>query len=366
MIVGVPEEIKTEERRVAITPAGVAAMVAHKHSVLIQRGAGVGSGISDRDFQQAGAKLVSKAADVWNSSEMVIKVKEPIGPEIDLLRPDLLLFTYLHLAADRDLTQRMMHSKCTGVAYETIELPDGSLPLLTPMSEVAGKLSAQVGAWCLETENGGSGVLLAGVSGVAPARVVIIGAGVSGSCACEIAVGMGALVTILDISPKRLRYIHDIHRGQVVTLMSNRANIATEVARADLLIGAVLIPGARAPKLVTREMVKSMRPGSALIDISVDQGGCIETTRATTHAEPTFVKYGVVHYCVANMPGIVPRTSTYALTNVTLSYALELADKGFGRAIAENQPLKLGVNVHQGRVTCPGVAEAFNLKLSEL
>jgi alanine dehydrogenase len=266
------------------------------------------------------------------------------------------------LAAAKDLTFEMLRSNCVGIAYETIQLADGSLPLLTPMSEVAGKLAPQVGAWCLEASNGGSGVLLAGVSGVAPAKVAIIGAGVSGSCACEIAVGMGAQVSILDIDPARLRYIHDIHRGKIITLMSNHGNIDQAVADSDLVIGAVLIAGAKAPKLVTADMIKRMRPGSAIVDISVDQGGCVETTKATTHVHPTFVKFGVVHYCVANMPGIVPRTSTYALTNATLNYVLELANKGFARAVAENEALRKGINIYKGKVTCDGVAQAYQMK----
>ncbi len=361
MIVGVPKEIKTEEKRVAMTPSGVSALVAHGHKVVIEKSAGVGSGITDEAYVRAGAKILPKAAEVWNAADLVVKVKEPLPSEYKFLKNQL-LFTYLHLAAAKELTFEMIKSNGIGIAYETIQLEDGSLPLLTPMSEVAGKLAPQVGAQCLEASHGGSGVLLAGVSGVAPAKVAIVGAGVSGSCACEIAVGMGAQVTILDISPARLRYIHDIHRGKVITLMSNHGNIEQAVIDADLVIGAVLIAGAKAPKLVTADMIKRMRPGSAVVDISVDQGGCIETTHATTHLNPTFRKYDVVHYCVANMPGIVPRTSTYALTNATLSYVLELADKGFTRAVAENDALRKGINIYKGKVTCKPVAEAFKLK----
>jgi len=363
MIIGVPKEIKTEEKRVAITPAGVAALTTHGHKVVIEKRAGMGSGITDDAYKQVGAKILPKAADVWKQADMIMKVKEPLNVEYKYMK-NKLIFTYLHLAAVKELTLAMLKSNCIGIAYETIELPDGSLPLLTPMSEVAGKLAPQVGAWCLEASNGGSGVLLAGVSGVAPAKVAIIGAGVSGSCACEIAVGMGAQVTILDIDPARLRYIHDIHQGKVITLMSNHGNIEQAVNEADLVIGAVLITGAKAPKLVTKEMIKKMRPGSAIVDISVDQGGCIETTKATTHTNPTFNKYGVVHYCVANMPGIVPRTSTYALTNATLSYALELANKGFEKAVVENEALRKGINVCHGKLTYKGVADAFKLKYS--
>jgi len=361
MNIGVPKEIKTEEKRVAITQSGVRAFSAHNHTVLIEKNAGIGSGIADSDFVAAGAKILDSAEEVWGETDMVIKVKEPLPPEYPLMK-NKLLFTYLHLAAAEELTREMLSLDCTGIAYETIELPDHSLPLLMPMSEVAGKLAPQVGAHCLQASTGGSGILLAGVSGVAPAKVVIIGAGVSGSCACEIALGMGARVTILDINPARLRYLHDVHHGRPITLMSNRGNLESSVREADLVIGAVLIAGAKAPKLVTEKMIKTMAPGSAVVDISVDQGGCIETTKATTHQEPTFIKHGVVHYCVANMPGIVPRTSTYALTNSTLSYALELAEKGFERAVKENEPLRKGINTFMGRVTCKGVAEAWNLR----
>jgi len=361
MIIGVPKEIKTEEKRVAITPSGVSALAAHGHRVIVEKTAGIGSGIGDEAYLAAGAKILPKAAEVWKAADMVLKVKEPLTSEYKFLK-DKLIFTYLHLAAAKELTCEMMRSNCIGIAYETIQLADGSLPLLIPMSEVAGKLAPQVGAWCLEASNGGSGVLLAGVSGVAPAKVTIIGAGISGSCACEIAVGMGAQVTILDISPARLRYTHDIHQGKVITLMSNRGNIEQAVAEADLVIGAVLIAGAKAPKLVTADMIRRMRPGSAIVDISVDQGGCVETTKATTHLNPTFKKFGVVHYCVANMPGIVPRTSTYALTNATLNYVLELANKGFKRAVAENEALRKGINIFRGKVACNGVAEAFHMK----
>lgn len=363
MIIGVPKEIKTEEKRVAITPAGVSALLSHGHQVVVQKNAGLGSQITDQDFINVGAKVLPKAADVWRQADMVLKVKEPQRSEYKYMK-DKLIFTYLHLAAEKELTAAMLKSNCIGIAYETIQLADRSLPLLIPMSEVAGKLAPQVGAWCLEANNGGSGVLLAGVSGVAPAKVAIIGAGVSGSCACEIALGMGAQVTILDLNAGRLRYIHDIHQGKVITLMSNHGNIEQAVAEADLVIGAVLIAGAKAPKLVTREMVKNMKPGSAVVDISVDQGGCIETTKATNHRDPTFIKYGVVHYCVANMPGIVPQTSTYALTNATINYVLELADKGFAQAVAENEALRLGINTYHGKVTCRGVADAFRMKCS--
>ncbi|HPM78559.1 MAG TPA: alanine dehydrogenase [bacterium] len=361
MIIGVPKEIKTEEKRVAITPAGVSTLTSHGHTVYVQKDAGVGSQIDDQAYVKAGAKILPKAADVWGKADMIMKVKEPLSSEYKFMK-NKLIFTYLHLAAAKELTKAMVDANCIGIAYETIELADGSLPLLTPMSEVAGKLAPQVGSWCLEACNGGSGVLLAGVSGVAPAKVAIIGGGVSGSCALEIALGMGAQVTILDINPARLRYLHDIHQGRIVTMMSNPSNITAACREADLVIGAVLIPGAKAPKLVTKEMIKEMKPGSAIVDISVDQGGCVETTVATTHSEPTFIKYGVVHYCVANMPGIVPRTSTYALTNVTINYALALANKGFAKAVAEDEALYKGINIYKGQVTYKAVAEAFNMK----
>jgi alanine dehydrogenase len=361
MIVGVPKEIKTDENRVAITPAGVSAFVGHGHTVLIEKDAGIGSGITDDAYVNAGAEICSDVKQLWERSAMIVKVKEPLEPEFPLMRKDQVIFTYLHLAADRGLTEKLMEKKVVGIAYETIQLEDGSLPLLAPMSEVAGRLSIQMGAYCLEAKNGGSGVLLPGVSGVAPAKVVIIGAGISGTSACFVAVGIGARVSILDINPSRLAYVHDIMRGHVSTLMSNPASIEEEIASADLVVGAVLIPGARAPKLVTRDMLHNMRRGSALVDIAVDQGGCCETTRPTTHRNPTYIEEGVVHYCVANMPGAVPRTSTYALTNTTLRYGLELADKGWEKAIEKDPILKKGVNIAGGKVTHMCVAEAFEM-----
>jgi alanine dehydrogenase len=359
MIVGIPKEIKTDENRVAITPAGVSVFAGNSHEVLVEKEAGVGSGICDEAYVKAGATICDDVQEIWDRSDMIIKVKEPLEPEFPLMREGQVIFTYLHLAADRQLTEKLMEKKVVAIAYETIQLGDGSLPLLAPMSEVAGRLSIQMGAYCLEAKNGGSGILLPGVSGVPPAKVVIIGAGIAGANACSVAVGIGATVSILDINPVRLRYIHDIMRGHVSTLMSNPANIEESVASADLIIGAVLIPGARAPKLVTREMLRNMRRGSALVDIAVDQGGCCETSRPTTHRNPTYIEEGIVHYCVANMPGAVPKTSTYALTNATLQYGLELADKGWKRAIAEDHILKNGVNVANGSVTHEGVADAF-------
>jgi len=366
MIIGVPKEIKTEEKRVAITPAGVSAFVGQKHTVLIEKNAGIGSGIPDKLYKAAGAKILPTAMDIWKRAEMIIKVKEPLKKEFPLMREGQIIYTYFHLAAARALTLALMKRKVIAIAYETIELPDGSLPLLAPMSEVAGRLSIQVGAQCLEAKAGGMGILLGGVSGVKPAEVVIIGAGIAGANACQIAVGMGAHVTILDINAARLGYISDIMQGHVTTLMSNQANIEEEVTQADLVIGAVLITGAKAPKLITRALVKRMKPGSAFVDIAVDQGGCSETTRPTTHAKPTYIVDDVVHYCVANMPGAVPCTSTYALTNATLSYGLEIAKKGWEKAIRENEALRKGVNVAGGKVTYPGVAEAFGLECAKV
>jgi len=366
MIVGVPKEIKIDEKRVAMTPAGVSAFVGHEHEVLIEAGAGDGSGIDDDAYIKAGANICADVEEVWGRSDMVVKVKEPLDPEFTRMRENQVIFTYLHLAADRGLTEKLMEKEVVAIAYETIQLSNGALPLLAPMSEVAGRLSVQMGAFCLEAKNGGSGILLPGVSGVPPAKVVIIGAGIAGANACFVAAGMGARVSILDINPIRLGYVRDVLQGHVSTVMSNPANIEEEVESADLVIGAVLIPGARAPKLVTREMLKRMRRGSALVDIAVDQGGCCETTRPTTHRDPVYIEEGIVHYCVANMPGAVPRTSTYALTNATLQYGLELADKGWKRATQDNPMLKKGVNVVGGKVTHAGGAEAFGLDCEEL
>jgi alanine dehydrogenase len=360
--VGVPKEIKTDENRVALTPSGVAALIGHGHGVMVERGAGRGSSIDDGAYAAAGATL-GGADEVWNGSEMILKVKEPLPEEYPHLRPELILFTYLHLAANEELTRVLIERRVRAIAYETIQLDDGSLPLLSPMSEVAGRLAVQVGAWCLQATNGGRGVLLSGVAGVRPCSVVILGAGIAGTSACQVAVGLGAQVSILDIHPTRLRYVHDILGGHVTTVMSNRANIEEEVAGADLVIGTVLIPGAKAPKLLTRATVRSMRPGSALVDVSIDQGGCAETSRPTSHHDPTYVEEGVVHYCVTNMPGAVPHTATYALTNATLSYALALADRGFDAAVASDPALARGVNVADGAVRHPGVAAAFGLSV---
>jgi alanine dehydrogenase len=357
--VGVPREIKVDESRVALTPAGAAAFRAHGHRVLIQSGAGVGSSLPDMLYIDAGAELVDDPAELWSTSDLILKVKEPVGPELALLRPNLAIFTYLHLAANEELTRALVASGATALAYETLQLDDLSLPLLAPMSEVAGRLSIQVGAWCLEHHNGGRGVLLSGASGVRPGKVAILGAGIAGTSACQVAVGMGADVSILDVNPARLRYVHDILGGHVTTVMSNRANLEEEALAADLVVSSVLIPGARAPRLLSREVIGAMRPGSALVDLSIDQGGTAQTSRPTTHAAPIYVDSGVVHYCVTNMPGIVPHTSTHALTNVTLSYALALADGGIHSAIVASEPLQRALNVDRGDIVHPAVRAAF-------
>lgn len=366
MIVGIPKEIKEEEKRVAIAPSGVSAFVTHGHKVLVEKGAGLGSGILDRVYEGAGARLMESAEEVWQQAGLIMKVKEPQASEFQFLRSGLILYTYLHLAASEKVAKILCSKKITAVAYETIQLEDGSLPLLTPMSEVAGRLALQVGAWCLQSENGGRGILLGGASGVRPGKVVILGAGISGSNACQVAAGMGAYVSILDVNPSKLRYIHDILGGHVTTLMSNRANIEEEVVDADLVIGSVLIPGAKAPKLLSRNLVKLMKPGAAFVDISIDQGGCAETSRPTSHHHPIYIEEEVVHYCVTNMPAIVPNTSTYALTNATLSYGLEIADKGFPKAFRENGALARGLNTYGGKITHTGVATAFGLSLTPL
>jgi alanine dehydrogenase len=350
--------VKEEENRVALTPSGVGALVAHGHTVLVERGAGEGSSLPDALYADAGARIADDAAAVWGEAELVLKVKEPQPEEYPLLRPGLVLFTYLHLAAMPALVKVLQERRVRALAYETLQLEDGSLPLLAPMSEVAGRLSVQAGAWCLQAQNGGRGVLVSGASGVRPAHVVILGAGIAGTNACRVAVGVGAHVSILDIDPGKLRYVHDILGGHVTTVMSNRANIEEEVLSADLVIGTVLIPGALAPKLISRALVRGMRRGAALVDISIDQGGCAETSRPTTHANPTYVEEGVVHYCVTNMPGVVPHTSTYALTNATLSYALLIADKGLAAALRASRPLRHAANVIDGQITHPGVAAA--------
>lgn len=340
-----------------MTPAGVVTLTSAGHEVFIETGAGLGSSFTDEDYLNAGAKIVETAREAWNQ-DMVMKVKEPIQSEYEYFKEGLILFTYLHLAPEFELTQALLDNKVVGIAYETVQLPNRSLPLLTPMSEVAGKMSVQIGAQYLEKMNGGTGILLGGVSGVQRGKVTVIGGGMAGTNAARVAIGMGADVTILDVSPERLRQIDDIFGRSVQTLMSNPYNIAQSVKDSDLVIGSVLIPGAKAPKLVTEEMVKSMRPGSVIVDIAIDQGGSFETTdRVTTHDDPIYIKHGVVHYAVANMPGAVPRTSTIALTNNTVPYALQIASKGYKKACIENEALKKGINTLDGHVVYKAVAE---------
>ncbi len=359
MIVGVPKEIKDNEYRVAATPGGVELLVHSGHRVLVETGAGVGSGFQDEEYVRAGATIVSSHEDAYRQADMVMKVKEPLPSEYPLLRQGLLLFTYLHLAAAPELTKVMLDQEVTGVAYETVELPDRSLPLLIPMSEVAGRMAVQVAAHYLEEPHGGRGKLLGGVPGVRPSDVVIIGAGTVGTNAAQIALGMGAHVVLIDRDLPRLRYLAEVLHGSLTTLSSNPRNIADAVAVADVVIGSVLIPGAKAPKLVTREMISSMKPGSVVIDVAVDQGGCIETSHVTSHSDPTYLVDGVIHYAVPNMPGAVPRTSTYALSNATLPYATKLATLGFRDAVRQMPDLAKGVNVYRGHVTHRAVAEAF-------
>lgn len=367
LVVGVPKEIKNNENRVALTPGGAGMLQMSGHRVLVEEGAGIGSGFSDEDYKQEGATIIAHAAEVWAQSDMIMKVKEPMPAEYGYFKEGQILFTYLHLAAAGDLAAQLLEKKVTGIAYETIQMPNGSLPLLTPMSEVAGRMSVQIGAHYLEKFYGGRGILLGGVPGVPPADVIILGGGIVGTNAAKMALGLGANVVIIERSADRMRALDDIFGGHLRTLMSNPYNIASAVQKADLLIGAVLIPGARAPRLVTEAMVQSMKPGAVIVDVAVDQGGSIETIdRVTTHSDPTYEKFGVLHYAVANMPGAVPRTSTLALTNVTLPYALELANKGLTQALTENYTLQLGVNTYKGSVTHPAVAEALGMPYTKL
>ncbi len=367
MRVGVLKEIKAYENRVAMTPAGVSAMVKAGHQVFVEKDAGKGSGFEDAEFVAAGATILPTNVDVWAGCDMIMKVKEPLPPEYELFREGQIIFTYLHLAPEPELTRKLVEKKVIAIAYETVELPNRSLPLLTPMSEVAGRMAVQIGAHFLEKAHGGRGVLLGGVPGVAPGNVVIVGGGVVGTNAAKMAVGLGANVTILDLSADRLRYLDDIFQGRLQTRVSNEYVIAAAVAKADLVIGAVLIPGARAPKLVTTEMVKNMTPGAVIVDVAIDQGGSVETIdRVTTHMDPVYEKFGVIHYSVANMPGAVPRTSTYGLTNVTLPYALQLANKGWKKALNENPALAKGANVVAGHVTYQAVAEAHGIEYTSL
>jgi alanine dehydrogenase len=361
MIVGVPSEVKDNEYRVALTPGGVEMLTQHGHTVLVQAGAGEGSGFADSEFAGSGATIVPAPAEVWSEADMVVKVKEPVAAEYDFLREGLVLFTYLHLAADAALTQRLLETGTTSIGYETVALDNGQLPLLTPMSEVAGRMAIQVGAHYLEKMNGGRGKLLGGVPGVRAADVVIIGGGTVGTNAAQVALGLGAHTIIVDLNLDRLRYLSEMLHGHLTTLSSNPRNISRAVERADLLIGAVLIPGARAPHLVTREMVGQMHAGSVVVDVAIDQGGCVETIRPTSHSQPVFLVNGVVHYGVTNMPGAVPRTSTYALSNATLPYAVLLAEQGFRQAVARSQPLARGVNTYAGHVTHQAVADSVDL-----
>ena len=366
MIVGVPTEVKDNEYRVAATPEGVRELVHAGHSVVVQSGAGVGSALPDADFTSAGAQVLPDADAVFAHADMILKVKEPQPPEFERFREGQILFTYLHLAADESLTRFLLERSVAGVAYETVQLPDGRLPLLAPMSEIAGRMAPHCGASNLERPKGGRGVLMGGASGVAPAHVVVLGAGMAGTNAAWIAAGMEAEVTIIDKNVERLRFVDQIWRGRIQTVMSSRLAVERLVTSADLVIGAVLIPGAKAPRLVTEEMVAHMPPGSVVVDISIDQGGCFETSHMTTHSEPTYVVHDVVHYCVGNMPGAVPRTSTYALTNVTIPYALEIANRGLEDAIRHDPTLAFGVNVYGGHVTNAGVADAHGLTSTPL
>ncbi|HMW32788.1 MAG TPA: alanine dehydrogenase [bacterium] len=361
MIIGVPKEIKTKENRVGLLPVGVAELKKHGHTVIVENNAGVGSGFDNDAYVKAGAEIVPTPKDVYGRADMIVKVKEPIKPEYELIRENQVVFTYFHFAADRALTEAMIKSKCIAIAYETVQRSDRKLPLLDPMSEVAGRMAVHAGAKYLEKTFGGRGLLLSGVPGTEPATVVVIGGGVVGTNAAKIAAGFGARVIMMDIDLYRLRYLDDIMPKNVHTMMSNSYNIAEVIKHADLVIGAVLIPGAKAPHLITRDMLKTMKPGAVIVDVAVDQGGCVETTKPTTHEEPIYNIDGIVHYCVANMPGAVPFTSTVALTNATLPYAVQLANKGWEKAVKENHELLLGCNILNGKVVYKGVADAFDL-----
>ena len=366
MIIGVPRETKTNENRVALVPAGCEALVAAGHSVLLEKGAGMGSGFSDDAYAAVGARLAASAGEIWSAADMILKVKEPTAAERPLIRKGQVIYTYFHFAADADLTRAFLASGAVAIAYETVQLPGGELPLLTPMSEVAGRMAVQEGAKYLERVFGGSGILLGGVPGVAPGEVLIIGGGVVGINAAKMAAGLGAHVVILDVSLPRLRYLDDVLPANVDTAYSNRHNILDAISRADLVIGAVLEPGAKAPHLLRRIDLARMKPGSVIVDVAVDQGGCVETIRPTTHENPTYVVDGIIHYAVTNMPGAVPRTSTLALTNATLPYAIELARQGWKAACRADRALRLGLNVVDGKVVYPGVAEAFGMPLVDV
>ncbi|OZI06929.1 alanine dehydrogenase [Siphonobacter sp. BAB-5385] len=364
MIIGVPKEIKNNENRVALTPAGVAEFKKSGHDVYVQATAGLGSGITDAEYVHAGATILPTIEDVYEIAEMIVKVKEPIASEYALIKPNQLLFTYFHFASSQELTHAMLESGAICLAYETVEKTDRSLPLLVPMSEVAGRMAVQEGAKYLEKPMGGRGILLGGVAGVKPANVLVLGGGIVGTQSAKMAAGLGANVTIVDISLPRLRYLEDIMPANVDTVISNEYNIRQLVQTTDLIIGGVLIPGAKAPSLITRDMLSLMRPGTVMVDVAIDQGGCFETSHATTHEDPTFVVEGIVHYCVANMPGAVPYTSTLALTNATLPYAIQLANKGWKKACRENEELKKGLNVVHGKTVYKGVADAWELPLT--
>jgi len=366
MKIGVPKEIKTNENRVALVPAGAEALVAKGHTVMMEKGAGEGSGFPDQAYASVGATIGPNADAVWRDAEMIMKVKEPITPEWPRMKKGQVIFTYFHFAADKELTLAHLKSGATCIAYETVELPSRELPLLTPMSEVAGRMAVQEGAKYLEKLYGGRGVLLGGVPGVAPGKVVILGGGIVGINAAKMAAGLGAKVTVLDLDLERLRYLSDVMPANVTLIYSNRHNILEQIATADLVVGAVLIPGAVAPRLIRREDLKTMQPGAVIVDVAIDQGGCVETIKATTHENPTYVVDGIIHYGVANMPGGVPRTSTLALTNATLPYALQLANKGWKQALKDNPALKKGLNIVDGKVTYPAVAEAFGLPFTPL
>lgn len=362
MIIGVPKEIKDREYRVSLTPAGAESLAHDGHRVLVQTGAGVASGFSDKDYAEGGACLLDSAKKVYEKAEMVLKIKEPLPEEYPLLRPDLLLFTYLHLAADRPLTEKLLETEVTAIGYETVQRADGSLPLLEPMSEIAGKMAIQIGAHYLEVPQGGRGILLGGVPGVLSGSVVVLGGGTVGSNAARVALGLGARVTVIDIDLDRLRYLAQVMHGPLNTIASHRRNIIEAVRRAELVIGAVLIPGAKAPVLVPESLVARMAPGSVIIDVAVDQGGCIETIRPTSHSDPTYTVHDVIHYAVPNMPGAVPRTSTYALSNATLPYVTRLANLGLEEALAQDPALQRGVNTMEGHVTHEAVARAFDME----
>ena len=365
MIVGVPREIKSNEHRVALVPGGVTQLVRQGHQVIVEEGAGEGSGFPDELYHEVGAQLYSDVESLWKDSDMIMKVKEPVGPEYDRLRKGQIVFTYFHFAADMELTQAVLDSGCIAIAYETVEKPDKSLPLLIPMSEVAGRMAAQEGAKFLEKSNGGRGILMAGIPGVAPANVMVIGGGIVGVNAAKIASGMGGHTTLMDIDMEKLRYLDDVMPRNVETIFSSEANIKRYLPLMDLVIGAVLRPGAKAPKLITRDMLGMMKPGSMLVDVAIDQGGCFETSRPTTHDDPVYIVDDVVHYCVTNMPGAVPFTSTMGLTNVTLPYAMQIANKGWQKAMRENNELQRGLNMAYGELTHEAVAEAFDMEYAD-